>query len=124
MGVWVDGSDLSQLACPHNVKTWQEGTELFPEPWPLADFIISEQLLAMDQETFEQKAQPRFRYIGNEDIWQWKSNAIRGIVNSGRAGYESYIQHALYFVPAHGACKVSTRPNPLSALAIELSWIN
>ena len=95
MGVWLDGSDLSQLACPHNVKTWQEGTELFPEPWPLADFIISEQLLAMDQETFEQKAQPRFRYIGNEDIWQWKSNAIRAMVNSGRPGYESCIEHAL-----------------------------
>jgi len=124
MGEWVDGCDLCQHPCSHNVKTCQERTELFPEPWPLADFIISEQLLAMDQETLEQKAQPRFRYIGNEHIWQWKSNAIRAMVNSGRAGYESYIQHALDFVPAHGACKVSTRSNPLSALAIELSWIN
>lgn len=95
MGEWVYGCDLCQLACPHNAKTWRQGTELFPEPWPLVDFISLDHLLAMEQETFEQKVQPRFWYIAEENIWQWKSNAIRAMANSGRPGYEPSIEQAL-----------------------------
>jgi epoxyqueuosine reductase len=95
MGEWVYGCDLCQLACPLNAKTWREGTELFPEPWPLADIISLEKLAEMDQETYEQKVQPRFWYIGKQDIWQWKSNAVRAMANSGKAQYEPYIEKAL-----------------------------
>jgi epoxyqueuosine reductase len=49
----------------------------------------------MDQETFEQKVQPRFWYIGKNDIWQWKSNAVRAMANAGKAGYVPYIEKAL-----------------------------
>jgi epoxyqueuosine reductase len=48
----------------------------------------------MTQPVYEQIIQPRFWYITKENLWIWKSNALRAMANSGVAGYHPLIKEA------------------------------
>jgi epoxyqueuosine reductase len=74
MGTCIYGCDICQNVCP--VNTWQ-GKADFPEPSPLEEMIDLEKIFFMDEETYRTKLQPRFWYIGKDNFWQWKCNAIR-----------------------------------------------
>lgn len=95
MGELIYGCDICQKVCPMNSQTWKEGQAIYPNPHALEDIITLEQLATLDQVTFMEKIQPRFFYINEQNRWQWQSNAIRAMANTGDAKYESYITAAL-----------------------------
>ena len=95
MGEMIYGCDICQKVCPHNGQTWKAGTAQFPNPHPLEDIITLEKLATLDQDTFLEKIRKRFFYIGEENRWQWQSNAPRAMANTGDKLYEPYILKAL-----------------------------
>lgn len=95
MGTWLYGCDICQNVCPANKKTWQDNESKFPEPLALQDFITLEKIFNMDEETYKTKIQPRFWYIGQEDLWFWRYKAIRAMANDDAEKYHGYFMQAL-----------------------------
>lgn len=95
MGEMIYGCDICQKVCPHNSKTWQDGGREYPNPHALEDIITLENLATLDQKTFMEKIRSRFFYINEHNRWQWQSNAIRAMANTGNREFEPYIVKAL-----------------------------
>lgn len=95
MGQMIYGCDICQKVCPQNSQTWKEGKRKYPNPHALEDIITLEKLATLDQTEFMEKLRHRFFYINEQNRWQWQSNAIRAMANSGDANYEPYITAAL-----------------------------
>lgn len=95
MGTWLYGCDICQNVCPVNRKTWQGNSDYFPEPLPLQDVITLEAVFSMDETTYLEKVQPRFWYLGKNDIAHWKYNAIRAMANENAPKYQKYFHQAL-----------------------------
>jgi len=93
MGTWLYGCDVCQDVCPKNRNKWHAERE-FPGLAALVELLAPEKLVEMDKETFLELIQPRFWYIGQEDLWLWKCNAIRAMANSNDAKYHPYIRRA------------------------------
>lgn len=95
MGEMLYGCDICQKVCPQNSQTWKDGTMKYPNPHALADIITLEKLATLDQAEFMEKIRPRFFYINEQNRWQWQSNAIRAMANTGDRKYEPHITAAL-----------------------------
>jgi epoxyqueuosine reductase len=93
MGGWIFGCDVCQDVCPMNKNLWNV-TEEFPGLLKLSEHISLEKILKMDYTFLEQVMQPKFWYIGKENVWRWKSNAINAMMNEYKEQYREYIYDA------------------------------
>ncbi|MDR0273213.1 MAG: hypothetical protein LBI27_07855 [Clostridiales bacterium] len=90
MGSWLYGCEVCQKVCPMNNKF--SGEIDFPLLTEYEKYLQPESILEMDEKTYYTIVQPRFWYIKPEDIWLWKCNALRIMVNGGDSKYHSLIK--------------------------------
>jgi len=94
MGVWIYGCDACQEVCPANKNKFVESNE-FPLLSEFGELMKPESILSMNEETYKNVFNPRFWYAGDENLWLWKCNAIRAMVNSGDSKYNILIKNSV-----------------------------
>lgn len=76
-----------------NKGKWDEILE-FPGISELALHLTPENIMEMDDAYYKQNIQPKFFYLGPEDLWKWKVNVLNYMRNNYQSSYKSYIRAA------------------------------
>lgn len=90
LGRWIYGCDICQDICPVN-KGKLTGDKDFPLLAEFEEYLQPENLLTMSEDVFNNIVNPRFPYISKDDIWRWRCNALRSMINSGNEEYHRII---------------------------------
>lgn len=92
-GACIYGCDICQDVCPMNRKKLGNVKE-FPALRELAPFLSPEKIMEMDEAFYRQKVQPKFFYVGADDLWKWKVNVLCFLQNNYVESYAPYILKA------------------------------
>jgi len=93
MGVWIYGCDACQDVCPMNNNKFVESKE-YPLLMEFGELITAESILNMDEETYRKVLNPRFWYAGENNLWLWKCNSLRAMINTGDSKYHTLIKQS------------------------------
>jgi epoxyqueuosine reductase len=90
IGNWIFGCDTCQDVCPFNKNKWSEN-EQFPYLKELAENISLEKIIEMDYDFLRNTMASKFFYIGKDDVYKWKTNALNAMLNNYKENYLPYI---------------------------------
>jgi epoxyqueuosine reductase len=93
IGGWVYGCDVCQDVCPFN-KGQLTGEAEFPGLEELSRNISLEKIVTMDYGYLRDVMAVKFWYIGRDDVWKWKRNALTAMLNNYNETYSAAIEAA------------------------------
>ena len=67
-------------------------SEEFPLSAEFEEYLKPERILEMDEDTYLNIIFPRYWYAGKDNLWLWKRNALRSMINSGENKYHPLIK--------------------------------
>lgn len=92
-GACVYGCDICQEVCQMNRGKWI-GEMDFPSLEELTPHLTVENIMAMEEEFYRQKIQPKFFYLSPGELWKWKVNALNYMDNQYEERFKPYILSA------------------------------
>jgi len=94
VGRWLYGCDACQDACPFNEGKWRRGCD-FPGLDKLTGYMRPEKIMAMSYDEIAKNLAPKYWYIGANNLWKWKIDALTVMMNDFQEDYVSAIKSGM-----------------------------
>jgi epoxyqueuosine reductase len=115
-GNWIYGCDVCQDICPRNSGAWREDDD-FPGLSEMADGLSLEALVSAEYASLREKISARLFYIGEDELWKWKTNTLNAMRNGWSEAYRPTVERARHdeneFVRAFAEAILRERPASL-----------